>query len=130
MDIKIISQTAEIFEGTCKKVTVPTLMGEITILPHHTNIITVLDIGLLVIELEDGSRKEILVNGGILEMVNNRINILANEADLREDLVEKEILNAIDAAQRKMSADISKADFIRLERQLRYHKFKHSLLKK
>ena len=130
MDIKIISQTEKIFEGSCKQVTVPTRMGVITILPHHTNIITVLDIGLLLMVLEDGSKKEILINGGILEMVNNKINILANEADLREDLVEKEILDAIEAAQRKMSADISKADLIRLERQLRYHKFKHSLLKK
>lgn len=129
MKIKIISQTKTILTGECVKLTVPTVLGEITVLPHHANLITILDIGIVYLWLNNTDKQEILINGGIMEVRNDNINILANEADLREDLVEEEIQQAINSAQRKISSTITKSELIRLEKELRYHKFKQRMLK-
>jgi F-type H+-transporting ATPase subunit epsilon len=127
MIIKIISQTEELFSGTVESVTAPTVDGDITILPKHANLITILEVGLVKVVTND-VEKEIVLNGGILEVKSDEIIILANEASLRNDLVEHEIDMALKSAEGKIVPSLSQAELARLEKEIRYHKFRKKMV--
>ena len=127
MTIKIISQTEKLFSGTVEHVTVPTVNGDITILPKHVNLITILEVGLVKV-VTNGEEKEIVLNGGILEVKSDEIIILANEASLRDDLVEHEIDMALKSAEGKIVPSLSQGELARLEKEIRYHKFRKKMV--
>jgi len=127
MTIKIISQTEKLFSGTVERVTVPTVNGDITILPKHVNLITILEVGLVKV-VTNGEEKEIVLNGGILEVKSDEIIILANEASLRDDLVEHEIDMALKSAEGKIVPSLSQGELARLEKEIRYHKFRKKMV--
>jgi F-type H+-transporting ATPase subunit epsilon len=126
MKLKIISQTRKIYEGLVDYVTVPGELGQMGILPGHANIISLLDVGEVKITV-DGKNTFIAINGGIIEVKKNNIIILANEAALPEEIIEKEIDNAIKMAEKKLASKLEPSELIQLERHIRYEKLKRKL---
>ena len=76
------------------QVTVPTEDGEITVLPEHIPLISILKPGVVEIKLEDGELEVMAVSGGFLEVMRNKIVILADTAERAEDLDEARIEEA------------------------------------
>ena len=68
MKLTITSLRGTDFDGEASAFTVKTRSGEITILDHHRPLITVLAPGKAVITAPDGTKKELAVSGGFLEM--------------------------------------------------------------
>ncbi len=58
MFVKITSADWEIFKGEAKKITVPTERGQITILPHHQPLVSVVVPGIVKIGVEDQELKK------------------------------------------------------------------------
>jgi F-type H+-transporting ATPase subunit epsilon len=130
MQVKIVSASQEIYRTEdATEVYVPTTDGIIGILPHHTNLITSLNIGLLRIKFKDLEEKQIVLNGGIMQVHENVVSVLADEAQLADDLVNIEIEKAIQDAEQKLSGTLEPTELIQLERQLRYERFKNNLIK-
>lgn len=77
------------------QVTVPTESGEITILPNHIPLVSLLKPGVLEIKRLDQSFDIMSISGGFIEVLSNKIVILADTAERAEDLDE----NKIKAAQ-------------------------------
>ncbi|NND93461.1 MAG: ATP synthase F1 subunit epsilon [Flavobacteriales bacterium] len=77
MTVDIISPDAEIFSGEAKYVGVPGIDGSLGILSNHAPLITTLNKGEVLLRLEDGSEQKFPVNGGVLEVLNNKVIILA-----------------------------------------------------
>jgi F-type H+-transporting ATPase subunit epsilon len=79
LQIKVVSPNGLIFDGEGKSVNLKTSMGEITILPNHTEIIANLFSGNIKIETDKG--KEIIFNygDGVIEVKkNSQVIILAD----------------------------------------------------
>jgi F-type H+-transporting ATPase subunit epsilon len=68
----------EIFVGQVESVTVPSQDGELQILAEHTPLISQLKEGDLVITTEDGMVKKLPISGGVLEVKETEVVILAN----------------------------------------------------
>lgn len=68
------------------QVTVPTTEGEITVLPKHSPLISVLKPGVLELKKIDGSVEIISVSGGFIEILLNKIIILADTAERAEEI--------------------------------------------
>ncbi|MDD3711371.1 MAG: F0F1 ATP synthase subunit epsilon [Patescibacteria group bacterium] len=68
------------------QVTVPTVEGEITILPKHSPLVSVLKPGVLELKKMDGSIEIISVSGGFVEVLLNKIIILADTAERAEEI--------------------------------------------
>ncbi len=93
MRLQIYTMRRTVYEGETSRVTLPTAVGEVTILDHHEPYVTVLEAGNLryeaqvVTELPSGekspARKEertLPIKGGFLEVrENNEVRILADE---------------------------------------------------
>ncbi len=124
LKVKIISQTKKIYEGKAKKLRAPGAKGHLGIYPKHANLISTLKIGKIDLDEEDGDKKTILINGGILKVQNDKVMILTNEATPDDEIIKEEIDKAIKEAQKKISSELPKSELIQLEKQIRYEKLK------
>lgn len=66
--------------------TVPTKDGEITVLPEHIPLISILKPGIIEVKKPDGVREVIAVSGGFIDVLKNKIIILADTAELAEEI--------------------------------------------
>lgn len=81
-------------------VVVPTKSGEITLLPEHIPLVSVLDSGVIEAKKEDGSMIIMAVSGGMIEVKKDAITVLADTAERAEDLDEERIATAREKAQK------------------------------
>jgi len=76
MKVEIITPKGIELEREAIRIVLPTLMGEITVLPHHVPLISVLKAGKIRIATEKEEEIEKEIEGGILEVVDNKAVIL------------------------------------------------------
>ena len=68
------------------QVTLPTVDGQITILPEHIPLMSVLGMGEVMIKKSDGTEQSLFVDGGIIQVSGDKIELLANMAERAEDI--------------------------------------------
>ena len=99
----IVSAEEEIFHGEVVMVVATGEMGELGIAPRHAPLITRLKPGKLVLTLVDGSKLDIVVSGGILEVQPQVVSILADTAIRAEDIDELAAVKAKEEAERVLA---------------------------
>ncbi len=124
MLVKIVAPNREILTAdNVDEVYVPTSSGIVGILSDYTNYLATLEIGEVKVRIGK-EWQTIIINGGFVQVVNNELMILADDATKPEELVKAEIENAIGNAEQKISGKLEAQELIRLEKRLRYEKFK------
>jgi len=73
---------------------VPTTSGEITILPDHIPLVSVLQPGVIEVKRADNVVEIMSVFGGFIEVLKDKIVILADTAERAEELDEERIKEA------------------------------------
>ena len=86
--VDVVSAETLIFSGEAKFVALPGESGELGILPKHTPLITRIKPGAVRIEKADGTEEFVFVAGGILEVQQNVVTVLADTAIRGKDLDE------------------------------------------
>jgi F-type H+-transporting ATPase subunit epsilon len=76
MNLEILTPDKKVFEGEVRSVTVPGAMGSFEILNNHAPIISTLDDGKLIVRAS-GKEEVYLIKGGVVEVLNNRVMVLA-----------------------------------------------------
>ena len=77
MHLQIITPDKKVFDGEVKLVQVPGSKGSFQVLRNHAPIISTLDAGKVKI-IDSGDKTSFLtISGGVIEVKNNRIIILA-----------------------------------------------------
>ncbi|MEE1883946.1 ATP synthase F1 subunit epsilon [Pedobacter flavus] len=76
MNLEILTPDKKIFEGEVSSVTVPGTMGSFQILKDHAPIISTLEDGAVVIK-GSGNDTTFNIKGGVVEVLNNKIIVLA-----------------------------------------------------
>ena len=111
--LNVVSAEEELFCGDVKKVIVPGAMGDLGILPGHTQLITTIRPGELryIPVDEDAAEVSFFVAGGILEVQPHLITVLSDTALRAEDLdaekSQQAIQRAEDALQGKDPEDLN-----------------------
>ena len=78
MLLEIITPETKVFEGEVKSVKLPGIDGKFEILNNHAPIISTLSAGQIRIVDNNDERKFFNINGGVIEMQNNNIIVLAD----------------------------------------------------
>ena len=78
---KLVTPTGVLFDGAVEQVTAVGALGEFGVLPLHTNFITSLVPGILTLKIGDTNYTEYLVAGGLAEVKDGVMTVLALEAD-------------------------------------------------
>ena len=86
LDFELITPERTLFRLKVDQVTLPTTMGDVTILPHHVPLIAELAPGIL--HLRSGNdEEEVAVAGGFIQVdQEGRIRVLSNLAERGEEL--------------------------------------------
>lgn len=81
LDAQILTPEGALFDGEVEGVRVPGTEGSFEVKPMHASIISTLQPGLLVVRKPDGEELEFAVSGGLVEVHNNMLNLLAESAE-------------------------------------------------
>ena len=97
------------------KITVPTDYGVITILPKHEPLMTVCGMGELLVSFEDGKQKSYFVDGGVVQVADNEVEILTSIAEEADELDEAKIEEARRRAEKLKQEKPIDIDIARVE---------------
>jgi len=119
LQLKIITPERIVLDELVQQVTLPTVEGEITILPDHVPLISQLASGD-VVAMVGGEYVPMAVSGGFIEISNNIVSILADFAEQVTEISETVLENARTRAEELMKKkhDAQDVDFETFEGEL------------
>ena len=89
INFQIVTPEKIIYRDDVDSITLPTQIGEITVLPHHAPLISSLKSGEAIIK-KDGEEFSIAISGGFLQVQpKNKEVVLADAAERAEELSEE-----------------------------------------
>lgn len=103
LHFKIVSPERVVYEDDVDAVTIPTLAGEITVLPHHIPLTASLRAGELLVK-KGGEMMPMAISGGLIEIQSGSVvTVLADSAERVEEIDEARAEEARKRAQQVMS---------------------------
>ncbi|MGF2143304.1 F0F1 ATP synthase subunit epsilon [Vagococcus fluvialis] len=106
--VNIVTPSGVIYDHEAKFLVASTQAGSLGVLPNHSPLISPLNIDALRIDLigeEEGVSDWVAVNGGIIEIRDNVVSIIANSAETEEDID----VSRAEEAKKRAKAKIEKA---------------------
>ncbi len=96
------------FDEEVYEITLPTMSGEIGVLPAHMPLVSVASSGVVQIRRNAGDRDDqreaFAISGGVIQVENNVLKLLVDEADHADEINEQEVQKAYELAK-KMKAE-------------------------
>jgi F-type H+-transporting ATPase subunit epsilon len=93
LPFKLITPTGVVFDDTVAEVTAVNPIGEFGVLPQHINYLTSLVPCVITVKLNDGSYRLFVVSGGLAEVKDGVMTVLAPTAEAAEALMDGEALS-------------------------------------
>jgi len=109
---EIVTPERIVLREDAMQVTIPTKDGEITVLPKHVPLVGILLPGVLELVKKDKTKEIISVSGGFVEVLKDKIVILADSAERAAELDEERIKEAQKKAE-EIKKGIRKFDELR-----------------
>ena len=113
---EIVTPERVVLKASVRQVSIPTVEGEITVLPMHVPLVSLLKTGVIEAVLEDGGRDVMAVSGGLVEVLADKVVILADSAERAAEMDEAAIEAAHQRAEalKKQAQDQDDVEFARL----------------
>ena len=115
--LRVVSVEELIFEGEADFILANGEDGELGILPRHSPLLTTLRPGAL--RITSGGKDQLLfVGGGFLEVLPDRVTVLADVAERAEDISEERAERARAEARERLAGRVSPEEERQLEQML------------
>jgi F-type H+-transporting ATPase subunit epsilon len=112
LSVHIVTAEREVFaEEGVEEVIAPGSEGELTVLPQHAPLLTMIKPGIMRI-VKGGQEVDMAITGGFLEVRDDRVTILADAAERAEEIDEARALEARHRAERSLEERVSLAHMI------------------
>ena len=118
VQLEIITAERVVYSDDVDVVVAPGIEGELGILSHHAALMTMLQPGELMVR-KDGQESYLAVTGGFLEVMENKVTILADAAEHSEEIDEERAQAAIKSAQERIAMRSADVDLEQTVAQLR-----------
>lgn len=118
LTLSILTPQSQVYSGEADEVIVPTLNGEIGILPNHVSLLTQILPGELRVK-NSGKTNYFAIMGGYIEVGNNTVNVLGDYAVRAEDIEIAKAEQAKERAQKLKEEKISQEDLAIINADLR-----------
>ena len=116
--VDIVSASRQIFSGPAELVTATGELGELGILPRHSQLLTRLKPGQVQVKIPDGEEQVFYISGGLLEVQPHVVTILADTAERAADLDEAAVQEAKRHAEQLLSDRRSDYEYAKAEAEL------------
>ena len=111
LHFEIVTPEKVVLKQEALQVTVPTKQGEITVLPNHIPLVASLMPGVIEIMKTDRSLDTMAVSGGFIEVLPDKVVILADTAERAADIDEARAEEARQRAEKLMAEKREDVDF-------------------
>ena len=121
LTLEIVTPDARVYSDTIDSVVIPTVEGEVGILPGHIPLLTQVEHGELRVT-KGGVTQLLVVSGGFAEVEGDRVHVLAEHAINEEKIDEHAVEAALKRAEEQLAAakDIDPQQYEHLQNLVRY----------
>ena len=102
MHLEVTSAERQVYSDEVEMVVAPGAEGQLGILPRHAPLMTVLQPGEVLIR-KDGEETYLALTGGFMEVMGNRVTILADACERSEEIDEERAQQAVARAQEQIA---------------------------
>ena len=106
--LQLVTLDGPKFDDDVYEVLLPTMDGQIGVMPGHMPLVSVASNGVVSVRRKAGDRDDTMehfaISGGAVEVADNNLRLLVDEADHADEINEQEVQKAIELAK-KMKAD-------------------------
>lgn len=102
IEVEIVTPRRQLFGGDVEMITLPGAAGQMGVLRNHAPLLTILDIGEIVLHLPDGRQEFLAVTGGVVEVRPNKVIVLARSAERPEEIDTERAEAALQRAQESL----------------------------
>ncbi|MBU0474405.1 MAG: ATP synthase F1 subunit epsilon [Bacteroidetes bacterium] len=119
--IEIVTPSKIAFEGNVKSITIPGTKGSFQVLFNHAPLMSSFEVGFIKIETLSGEITNYATSGGTVEVLNNKVIVLAESFESKEQIDIKRAEEALSRAKDRIKIHSSgnNIDTIRAEFALR-----------
>ncbi len=115
LNLEIVTPSKSAFSGEIKSITVPGTEGRFQVLVNHAPIISTFDIGMIKVDLLDGKFNYYSTAGGTIEVLDNKVLVLADSIELVSEIDEQRALEAKRRAEERLAEKNSGVNLTRAE---------------
>jgi F-type H+-transporting ATPase subunit epsilon len=105
--LSIVAPDRTVFENKVTSIVVPGVEGYLGIMSNHEPIIAALDAGVVEAKDETGYVQNVAIAGGFLEASDNKVIILANDAQLSSEVDIAQAEKELDEARKALRGEPS-----------------------
>ena len=102
--LKLVSLGGLKFDDDVYEVILPTLDGQIGVLPGHMPLVSVATTGVISVRRNQSDRDDhqeyFAISGGAIEVADNVLSVLVDDADHADEINEQEVQKAYELAQK------------------------------
>lgn len=113
-DLEIITPVKKAFQGKVRAITVPGTAGSFQVLYNHAPLISTLEVGKIKIIDENGNEHFYATSGGMIEVLNNKVLVLADTFETPEEIILDRALSAMNRAKERLKTrtniDLARAE--------------------
>ncbi|MFP4572881.1 MAG: F0F1 ATP synthase subunit epsilon [Desulfobacterales bacterium] len=113
--LEIVTPEKYVISESAQIVMAPGTLGEFGVLAGHTPFLTSLEIGKVRYRDAGGSDKVVFVSGGFAEALPDRVTILAESAELKQDIDYERAKAAYERAQKRLEERKENLDHTRAQ---------------
>ncbi len=116
INLEILTPAKLAYSSNVKSVTVPGTAGSFQVLVNHAPLISTFEIGIIKVEVDNQNIEYFSTSGGTIEVINNKIRILADTIESVDELDIQRAKNALERAKDRLAKkSIEKIDVLRAE---------------
>jgi F-type H+-transporting ATPase subunit epsilon len=102
MHLEIITAERQVYSDEVDMVIAPGFDGQLGILPMHAPLMTMLKPGELTVR-KDGENMYVAVSGGFMEVLGNKVSVLADACERSDEIDEQRAEQAVQRAQERLA---------------------------
>jgi F-type H+-transporting ATPase subunit epsilon len=126
LTVDIVVPDQHVFQGTAEIVRAPGVEGSFEVLKDHAPMIAAFGVGMLIVKTDDAHRFADMfddriifaTSGGFLEVLNNRVTVIAETAEPASEIDVERARNAEERALRRLGEQKDPVDKSRAEEAL------------
>ncbi|MDA3860504.1 MAG: ATP synthase F1 subunit epsilon [Melioribacteraceae bacterium] len=120
LKVEIVTPSKIAFECNVKSITIPGTKGNFQVLFNHAPLMSSFEVGFIKIEDEAETSTNYATGGGTVEVLNNKVVVLAESFESKEDIDAQRAEEALSRAKKRLKKDSS-------ERSIDYERVEFSL---
>jgi F-type H+-transporting ATPase subunit epsilon len=104
INFKLHTLSGTKFDEPVYEISLPTPQGEISVLPNHMPLVSVASEGVIKVRKSasdrDDQREIFAISGGVIQVEDNGLSVLVDEADHADEINEAEVQKAFEQAKK------------------------------